>query len=36
MGFADTFAVLGVVLALAAIAVVLTRKVKGAGGAGAH
>jgi DHA2 family multidrug resistance protein len=36
MGFSDTFAVLGVVLALAAIAVVLTRRVKGAGGAGAH
>jgi len=36
MGFSDTFAVLGVVLALAAIAVVLTRKVKGVGGAGAH
>ena len=36
MGFSDTFAVLGVVLVLAAIAVVLTRKVKGAGGAGAH
>ncbi|HUN96672.1 MAG TPA: MDR family MFS transporter [Bradyrhizobium sp.] len=36
MGFSDTFAVLGVVLVLAAIAVVLTRKVTGAGGAGAH
>ncbi|HVX79451.1 MAG TPA: MDR family MFS transporter [Bradyrhizobium sp.] len=36
MGFSDTFAVLGVVLVMAAIAVVLTRKVKGAGGAGAH
>src|SRR6201996_2403824 len=36
MGFSDTFAVLGIVLVLAAIAVVLTRKVKGAGGAGAH
>src|SRR6201996_783509 len=36
MGFSDTFAVLGVVLALAAIAVALTRRVKGAGGAGAH
>jgi DHA2 family multidrug resistance protein len=36
MGFSDTFAVLGVVLALAAIAVMLTRKVKSAGGAGAH
>jgi MFS transporter, DHA2 family, multidrug resistance protein len=36
MGFSDTFAVLGVVLILAAVAVVMTRKVKGAGGAGAH
>jgi MFS transporter, DHA2 family, multidrug resistance protein len=36
MGFSDTFAVLGVVLVLAALAVTLTRKVKGAGGAGAH
>jgi DHA2 family multidrug resistance protein len=36
MGFSDTFAVLGVVLGLAALAVMLTRRVKGAGGAGAH
>jgi DHA2 family multidrug resistance protein len=36
MGFSDTFAVLGVVLVLAAVAVVMTRKVKGASGAGAH
>jgi MFS transporter, DHA2 family, multidrug resistance protein len=36
MGFSDTFAVLAAVLVLAAIAVMLTRKVKGAGGAGAH
>ena len=35
MGFSDTFAVLGVVLVLAAIAVLLTRRVKGAAG-GAH
>jgi MFS transporter, DHA2 family, multidrug resistance protein len=35
MGFSDTFAVIGVVLMLAAVAVVFTRKVKG-GGAGAH
>jgi MFS transporter, DHA2 family, multidrug resistance protein len=35
MGFSDTFAVIGAVLVLAAIAVVLTRKVQ-AGGAGAH
>jgi MFS transporter, DHA2 family, multidrug resistance protein len=36
MGFSDTFAVISAVLVLAAIAVLLTRKVKGAGGAGAH
>jgi MFS transporter, DHA2 family, multidrug resistance protein len=36
MGFSDTFAVLAAVLVLAALAVTLTRKVKGAGGAGAH
>jgi DHA2 family multidrug resistance protein len=35
MGFSDTFAVIGVVLALSAAAVLLTRKVKGSG-AGAH
>jgi DHA2 family multidrug resistance protein len=35
MGFSDTFAVIGIVLVLAALAVVLTRKVKGAAG-GAH
>jgi DHA2 family multidrug resistance protein len=35
MGFSDTFAVIGVVLVLAAIAVAFTRKVK-ASGAGAH
>jgi DHA2 family multidrug resistance protein len=33
MGFSDAFALLGVVLIVAAIAVLLTRKVKGAGGA---
>jgi len=33
MGFSDTFAVIGAVLVLAAIAVLLTRKVKAAGGA---
>jgi DHA2 family multidrug resistance protein len=33
MGFSDTFAVIGVVLVLAAIAVALTRKVKGSGAA---
>jgi MFS transporter, DHA2 family, multidrug resistance protein len=32
MGFSDTFAVIGVVLVLAAIAVLLTRRVKAAGG----
>jgi MFS transporter, DHA2 family, multidrug resistance protein len=36
MGFSDTFVVLGMVLVLAAIAVQFTKKVKGAGGAGAH
>ena len=35
MGFSDTFAVIGVVLMVAALAVLLTRKVKGAAG-GAH
>ncbi len=35
MGFSDTFAVIGIVLVLAALAVALTRKVKGAAG-GAH
>src|SRR5580693_4231678 len=35
MAFSDTFAVIGVVLVLAALAVTLTRKVKGAAG-GAH
>jgi MFS transporter, DHA2 family, multidrug resistance protein len=36
MGFSDTFAVLGAVLVLAALAVALTRRVRGTGGAGAH
>ncbi|WP_424630102.1 MDR family MFS transporter [Bradyrhizobium sp. SYSU BS000235] len=36
MGFSDTFAVIGFVLVLAAIAVLLTRKVKPGGGGGAH
>jgi len=35
MGFSDTFAVIGIVLMLAALAVVLRRKAKGVGG-GAH
>ena len=35
MGFSDTFAVIGAVLVLAAIAVAFTRKVRGSG-AGAH
>jgi DHA2 family multidrug resistance protein len=35
MGFSDTFAVIGAVLVLAALAVALTRKAKGAA-AGAH
>ena len=36
MAFSDTFAVIGVVLVLAALAVTLTRKVQAAGGGGAH
>jgi DHA2 family multidrug resistance protein len=36
MGFSDTFAVIGVILAIAATALLLTRKVKPAAGAGAH
>jgi DHA2 family multidrug resistance protein len=36
MGFSDTFAVLAFVLVLAAIAVLLTRRVKASGGAAAH
>jgi DHA2 family multidrug resistance protein len=36
-GFSDTFAIIGVVLAIAAVALLFARKVKpGAGGAGAH
>jgi MFS transporter, DHA2 family, multidrug resistance protein len=35
MGFSDTFAVIGAVLVVAAIAVALTRKVKGQA-SGAH
>jgi DHA2 family multidrug resistance protein len=35
MGFSDTFAVIGVVLVLAALAVVLTRKAKSVA-SGAH
>jgi len=35
MGFSDTFAVIGIVLMLAALAAVLRRKAKGVGG-GAH
>jgi DHA2 family multidrug resistance protein len=36
MGFSDTFAVIAAVLVFAAIAVMLTRKVKGGGGSAAH
>jgi MFS transporter, DHA2 family, multidrug resistance protein len=36
MAFSDTFAVIAAVLVFAAIAVMLTRKVKGAGGSAAH
>ncbi len=36
MGFSDTFAVIGVVLALAAVALLFTKKPQAGGGAGAH
>ena len=36
MGFSDTFAVIGVILAIAAVALLLTRKVRPGAGAGAH
>ncbi len=36
MGFSDTFVVIGVVLAIAAFALLLARKPQGAAGAGAH
>ena len=36
MGFSDTFGVIGVVLVIAAVAVLFTRKAKAAGGAAAH
>jgi hypothetical protein len=36
MGFSDTFVVLGAVLVVSAIAVLFTKKVKGASAAGAH
>ncbi|MBZ9793308.1 DHA2 family efflux MFS transporter permease subunit [Rhizobium sp. 3T7] len=36
LGFSDTFAVIGVVLAIAALALLLTRKSQAGGGAGAH
>ncbi|MDP9809761.1 DHA2 family multidrug resistance protein [Rhizobium tibeticum] len=36
LGFSDTFAVIGVVLAIAAFALLLTRKSQAGGGAGAH
>jgi MFS transporter, DHA2 family, multidrug resistance protein len=36
MGFSDTFAVIGVILAIAAFALLLTRKVKPGAGADAH
>ena len=36
MGFSDTFAVIGVVLVLAALAVALMRKAKAAAAGGAH
>jgi DHA2 family multidrug resistance protein len=37
MGFSDTFAILGIVLVISAVAILLTRKVKAAtAGGGAH
>jgi DHA2 family multidrug resistance protein len=36
MGFSDTFAVIGFVLALAAVAILFTRKVQTSGAAAAH
>ena len=36
IGFSDTFAVIGVVLAIAAVALLLARKVKPGAAAGAH
>jgi MFS transporter, DHA2 family, multidrug resistance protein len=36
MGFSDTFAVIGVILAIAAVALLLARKAKPAAGGGAH
>ncbi len=36
MGFSDTFALIGFVLALAAVAILFTRKVQTAGAAAAH
>lgn len=36
LGFSDTFAVIGVVLAIAAVALLLTQKPGAGGGAGAH
>jgi MFS transporter, DHA2 family, multidrug resistance protein len=36
MGFSDTFAVIGVILMIAAFALLLTRKVRPGAGAGAH
>jgi MFS transporter, DHA2 family, multidrug resistance protein len=36
MGFSDTFAVIGVILAIAAFALLLTLKVKPGAGTGAH
>ena len=36
MGFSDTFAVIAFVLALAAVAILFTRKVQAGGAAAAH
>ena len=36
IGFSDTFAIIGMVLAIAAVALLFARKVKPGGGSGAH
>ncbi len=36
MGFSDTFAVIGVILAIAAVALLLARKAQAGAGGGAH
>jgi DHA2 family multidrug resistance protein len=36
IGFSDTFAIIGTVLAIAAVALLFARKIKPGGGSGAH